>query len=157
MLAAMLAATLAFASPQSSTDMTRNVLVDVCLPFVTGEDSGQDALDFLGFIGSAAATAEDRDLRTEDQAFLLRMTSDDGEASGDVRRTCVLQARRGGLEDARTAVKRPLEEAGFALEADATADRPVWTRRGVTVSIRQNEGRATVVRISYSSLDAEGA
>jgi len=154
MLTAVFAAALMM--PQSG-DVTRSVLTDVCLPYVTGENSGQDALDFLGFVGPAGTPGEARELKTEDDAYILRITSDDGEISGDVRRTCVLQARRGGLDGARNSLRRPLEEAGFTAETGLPADRSVWTRRGVSVTIRQTEGRATVIRISYSSLDAEGA
>lgn len=150
MLAAVLAVALVTAEP---TDVTRSVLTDVCLPFASGEGLSQDALDFLGFVGPAEASGEVRELRTGDEVYILRISSDDGADSGEVRRTCVLQARRGGLEGARNSLRRPLQEAGFAADAAQPPERPVWTRRGVSVSIRQSEGRATVIRISYSSLD----
>jgi hypothetical protein len=152
MLAAVLAAVLVTAPP---TDVTRSVLTDVCLPFAQGEGASQDALDFLGFVGPAATPGEVRELRTGDEAYILRISSDDGEESGEVRRTCVLQARRGGLEGAKTSLGAPLREAGFVADAAQPAERPVWTLRGVSVSIRQSEGRATVIRINYSSLDEE--
>lgn len=153
MLAAVLAAAMVAAPP---TDVTKSVFTDVCLPFTQGGGVSQDALDFLGFIGPAATPGETRELKTEDEVYILRISSDDGEDSGEVRRTCVLQARRGGLEGARNSLRRPLEEAGFTAEAGQPPERPVWTRRGVSVSIRQSEGRATVIRISYSSVE-EGA
>lgn len=152
MLTALFAATLMMAS---QTDVTRSVVTDVCLPFVAGEAGGQDSLDFLGFVGPAATAGETRELATEDEAYLLQMSSDDGEESGEVRRTCVLQARRGGIDGARNALRRPLEEAGFVAEAGLPANRSIWSRRGVSVSIRQNDGRATVIRVNYSSLEGE--
>ena len=45
---------------------------------------------------------------------------------------------------------------GFAPEAGLPANRPIWTKAGVTVSLRQNPGAAALVRVTFSSLDAEG-
>lgn len=145
------AAVLAAAPPQA--DMTKQVLTDVCLPFAAGEDSGADALAFLGFIGPAEG--DERELQTENRHYVLRLTSDDGADSGDTRRACVLTDRQGSLDSVRGDIRRPLEEAGFRADPEAPPTRPVWTKGGITVSLRQNDGRATLMRVSYSSLDAE--
>jgi len=151
MLVLALAVSLA-AAAQAPEVMTRSVLTDVCLPFVAGEDP-QGPLDFLGFVGPGQG--ETRQLQTEDSAYIVRLSASDGEASGDTRRTCVIVPRRGGIDAALSAVRRPLLDAGFVAETGLPADRPIWTRGGVTVSLRQNEGRSVVIRVSYSGLDAE--
>lgn len=153
MLALVLAAALAAAPPP--TDMTRSVLVDVCLPYVTGETSDTAALDFLGFTETAAPESGTRTFQSEDQAHLLRLTTEGSLADGNLNRVCVIQARRGGLDGVRSSVAPVLGEQGFTPEADLPADRPIWTRGGVTVSLRQNPGAAAVVRVTFSSLDAE--
>ena len=157
MLALVLAAALVAGPAPAADDMTRSVLTDVCLPYVTGEASDTAALEFLGFVGAPAADEETRNFQTDDQAYLLRLTSTGDAAEGDLNRVCVIQARRGGLEGARGSIQPVLRTQGFIAESEQPADRPIWTKGGVTVSVRQNEGRATVIRVTYSSLDAEGA
>jgi hypothetical protein len=156
MIAALFAAALASA-PLQSDEMTRNVVMDVCLPFVNG-DSDRAAADFLGFV-VASENGAVTDLASSDaqQAYLVRLTADSGEDDGEVLRTCVLQARGAGFDAARGAIRRPLEQAGFVAETVQDPNRMVWSRQGVTVSLRKSEGRATMVRVSYSSLDAEGS
>jgi|GEM_PF-1291852 len=158
MLGVILSAALASAV-QSGDEMSRNVLVDVCLPFVAGE-AAEGPLGFLGFVGPAQPEIVDdgerRDLKTEDENHLLRLTQSSGEESGDQRRTCVLQNRVADLASVRAAVSGPLQQRGFVAEADAPADRPIWSRAGVTITLRQPANSATILRVSYSSLDAEG-
>lgn len=152
MLTLALAAMLTTA-PQSAEAMTRSALTDVCLPFVAGEDA-QGALDILGLTGPA--TGAERELQTADSAYIVRLSASGAADSGDTRRTCVILPRRGGMEAALVALRRPLVDAGFVAETDQPANRSIWTRGGVTVSVRQNEGRSVVVRVTYSDLDAEG-
>lgn len=152
MLALVLAAALTAAAPP--TDMTRSILADVCLPYVTGEARDTVALEVLGFVATPAPDDDTLNFRSEDEAYLLRLTTTGSADDGNLNRVCVIQARRGGLDGARTSVQPVMGEQGFASEADQPGDRPIWTRDGVTVSVRQNEGRATVVRVTYSSLDA---
>lgn len=155
MLAALFAAAL-FSPPVQADDMTRDVLVNVCLPFVAGEkDMGP--VEFLGFV-VAGQEGPVTDLASGEEVpkYLLRLTDDEGEDDGEIMRACTLQARTVDLDSARGAIRRPLERAGFVAEATQPANRPVWTRQGVTVSVRQAEGRATVVRVTYSSLEASG-
>lgn len=155
MLALALAAALAL-TPSPPTDMTRSILTDVCLPYVTGETSDTVALEFLGFIETPAPEADTRTFQSEDQAHLLRMTTEGSVADGNLNRVCVIQARRGGFDGARESVLPVMRQQGFMPEADMPAQRPIWTKGGVTVSLRQNPGAAAVVRVTYSSLDAEG-
>ncbi|RZJ40094.1 MAG: hypothetical protein EON86_13115 [Brevundimonas sp.] len=153
MLAAVFAAAL-IASPPQSDELSRNVVIDVCLPFVNGE-TDRTALDALGFVvASQEGPVTELVSPDERQRYQLRLVADDGaEDDGEVARVCLLQARSAGLDAVKGAVRRPLEQAGFVLDPAMPADRPIWTRQGVTVSIRQNEGRATMVRVTYSSLD----
>ena len=151
MLALVLAAALA-ATPAPS-DMTRSILTDVCLPYVTGESDDTVALEFQGFV-VAPATTEGRMYATEDQAYLLRLTTTGSAEQGNLNRVCVIQARRGGLDGAREAVQPVMQDQGFAAEVDQPDDRPIWIKGGVTVSLRQNPGAAAVVRVTWSSLDA---
>lgn len=153
MLAAVFAAALASA-PLQSDDMARNVVVDVCLPFVNG-DSDRAAVEFLGFTVTEEAGAV-TDMTSSDarQAYLLRLAGDDDAEDGEVTRSCTLQARGTSFDSVKRAIRQPLEQAGFVAENIEAANRLVWSRRGVTVSVRQSEGRATVVRVSYSSLEA---
>lgn len=157
--AALVAAPMASA-PMQADKMTRDVVMDFCLPYVNG-DSDRAPIEFLGF----TVTGEEgnvTDLASPDaqQAYLLRLTADEtgaeGEDDGEVLRACELQARGAGLEAVRGAIQRPLEQAGFTAETVAGSNRLIWSRQGVTVSLRQSQGRAAVVRVSYSSLDAEG-
>ena len=154
MLVLALAATL-FAAPTPPTDVTRSILVDVCLPYVTGESEDTAALEFLGFL-MAPPSAEGRMYATEDQAYLLRLTTIGSANDGNLNRVCVIQARRGGFDGAKASVQPVMREQGFTAEAGLPADRPIWTKGGVTVSLRQNPGAAAIVRVTFSSLDAEG-
>jgi hypothetical protein len=155
MLALVLAATLA-ASPAQSRDLTRTVLTDVCLPYVTGEISDMAGVEVLGFVETPAPEADTRTFRSADEAHLLRLTTEGSVADGNLNRVCVIQARRGGFDGARAAVLPVMRDQGFAPEAGLPANRPIWTRGGVTVSLRQNPGAAALVRVTFSSLDAEG-
>ncbi len=152
MLAHILAS-LITAAPQSTESFARSVLEDVCLPYVAGEtDAG--AMDFLGF----TPTGEDetgRQFATGDEAWLLRLAESGRAEDGDLGRLCVLQARNGGLQAVRAGVAQPLEQAGFVRDPEMPADRPIWTRAGVTVALRQNSGRATLMRVSWSAMDAD--
>ena len=155
MLALVFAAALA-ASPAPPTDMTRSILTDVCLPYVTGQASDTVALEFLGFVATGSVDDDTRNFQSEDEAYLLRLTTTGSAAEDDLNRVCVIQARRGGLEGARGSVQPVLREQGFTPETGQPADRPIWTKGGVTVSVRQNEGRAALIRVTYSSLDDVG-
>lgn len=155
MLALVLAATLV-AGPVQARDMTRDILTDVCLPYVTGEASDTAALEFLGFVETPAPEADTRTFQTGDQAWLLRLTTEGSVADGNLNRVCVIQARRGGFDRAKAAVLPVMREQGFTPEPDLPANRPIWTREGVTVSLRQNPGAAALVRVTFSSLEAEG-
>ena len=155
MFAAVFAAALASA-PLQSDDIARNVLVDVCLPFVNG-DSDRAAVEFLGFtVASEQGMVVDMVSSDPRQAYLLRLAGDDDADDGAVQRSCTLQARGTALDAVKRAIRQPLEQAGFVSEPTEAANRLIWTRQGVTVAVRQNEGRATVVRVSYSSLEVSG-
>lgn len=152
MLAALFAVALV-STPLQADEMTRNVVMDVCLPFVGGSGD-RAAAEVLGFVvASEAAPVTELVSSDENQAYLLRLIADDGEDDGEVARVCLLQARSAGFDAAKGAIRRPLEQAGFVLDRAAPANRPIWTRGAVTVALRQNEGRATVVRVTYSSLE----
>lgn len=153
MLALVLAATL-FTAPAPPSDMTRSILTDVCLPYVTGETSDTVALEFLGFTETPAPQADTRTFQSEDQAHLLRLTTEGSVADGNLNRVCVIQARRGGFDGARESVQPVMRQQGFTPESDVPANRAIWTRDGLTVALRQNPGAAAILRVTYSSLDA---
>ncbi len=155
MLALVLAAAL-FTASAPPGDLTRSILTDVCLPYVTGETSDTVALEFLGFVETPAPEADTRTFQSEDQAHLLRLTTEGSVADGNLNRVCVIQARRGGFDAAKASVLPVMREQGFTPETGLPADRPIWTKGGVTVSLRQNPGAAALVRVTFSSLDAEG-
>lgn len=155
MLALVLAAALS-AGPTPPGDMTRDILTDVCLPYVTGETSDTAALEFLGFTETPAPEADTRTFQSEDEAYLLRLTTEGSVEDGNLNRVCVIQARRGGFDAAKAAVLPVMRQQGFAPEPGLPTNRPIWTRRGVTVSLRQNPGAAALVRVTFSSLEAEG-
>ena len=153
MLALVLAASLVTA-PAPPTDITRSVLTDVCLPYVTGETSDTVALEFLGFVENPGSETGTRNFQTEDEGYLLRLTTEGSVADGNLNRVCVIQARRGGFDRAKAAVLPVMRQQSFRAEAGLPADRPIWTKEGVTVSLRQNPGAAAIVRVTFSSLDA---
>lgn len=153
MLALVLAASLVTA-PAPPTDITRSVLTDVCLPYVTGETSDTVALEFLGFVENPGSETGTRNFQTEDEGYLLRLTTEGSVADGNLNRVCVIQARRGGFDRAKAAVLPVMRQQSFTAEAGLPADRPIWTKEGVTVSLRQNPGAAAIVRVTFSSLDA---
>ena len=153
MSALALAAALLLA-PAPPNDMTRSILTDVCLPYVTGESSDTVALEFLGFVETPAPEADTRTFQTEDQGHLLRLTTEGSVADGNLNRVCVIQARRDALDRAKASITPVLRAQGFTAETGLPADRPIWTRQGVTVSLRQNPGAAAIVRVTFSSLDA---
>jgi hypothetical protein len=156
MLALAVAAAL-FTTPAPPTDMTRAILTDVCLPYVTGETSDTAALEFLGFVETPAPEADTRTFESDDQAYLMRLTTEGSVADGNLNRVCVIQARRGGFDGAKAAILPVLRDQGFTPEAGLPANRPIWTKSGITVSLRQNPGAAALVRVTFSSLDAEGS
>ena len=153
MLALVLAVTLVAGSVQSG-DMTRSILTDVCLPYVTGEAGDTVALESLGFVETPAPEDDTRTFQSEDQAYLLRLTTEGSVADGNLNRVCVIQARRGGFDAAKASVQPIMRQQGFTAEAGLPANRSIWARGGVTVSLRQNPGAAAIVRVTYSSLDA---
>ena len=153
MLALVLAAAV-FTAPAPPTDMTRSILVDVCLPYVTGETSDTAALEVLGFSETPAPEADTLTFQSEDQGHLLRLTTEGSVADGNLNRVCVIQARRGGFDAASAAILPVLREQGFTPETGLPAERPIWTKGGVTVSLRQNPGAAAIVRVNFSSVDA---
>lgn len=156
MLAAFFAAALVSA-PTPPDQMVRKVLTEVCLPFAGGA-TDRAAAEGLGFtVASENGAAVEMVSSDRSQAFLLSLAGDEDAEDGEDTRTCVLQARTMLFDVANRAIRGPLEEAGFVSEATQPANRPVWTRQGVTVSLRQNEGRATVMRVTYSSLEAAGS
>ena len=149
MLAAVFAAALAVAPVQASDQMTRDVLNDVCLPYVTGESSNMGAAEFLGF----APAGGEGEYATADQAFTLRLDSGGTAEDGDLTRVCILQVRRGGLQAVRDGTEAAIRSGGFSPEAGQPENRPIWTKGGVTISLRQNEGRAAIMRVSYSAFE----
>jgi len=141
-------------SPQNPGEVTRDLVMDVCLPYAADGVAEQAMIDRVGLSGRVEAGQGD--FQTRNGVHLVQMSRSDGAEGGDVRRVCVVQARAGGFQQALAAVKRPLESAGFTASPDEPEDWPVWTRGGVSVSVHQNPGRATIIRASYSSGDAEG-
>lgn len=153
MLAFVLAASL-FTAVAPPSDMTRSILTDVCLPYVNGETSDTVALEFLGFVATSADDSNNRTFQTEDQAYLLRLTTEGSVQDGNLNRVCVIQARRGDFASANSSVQPVLRQQGYAVESGLPANRAIWTKGGITVSLRQNPGTAAIVRVTYSSLDA---
>lgn len=155
----MIAITLAAAllvSPQAATDdMTRDVLTNVCLPYVSGQSADTAAAEALGFL-IVERDEEGVQMQTEDQGFSLRIATTGSMEDETLDRLCVLQARRGSLGDLRSGVRRPMADGGFTPDSAQPADRPVWTKGGITVSLRQNEGRAAIMRVIWNVADAQG-
>ena len=150
----ILAAVLAV-SPQNAGQATRDIVVGVCLPFaVTGEVSA-DNIALAGL--TRRPGGDDLDLQTANGHHLVKLTLSGTVEEGTFRRVCEVQARAGGFAQARDAVAGPLESAGFAAVPDEPEDWPVWTRGGLTATVHQNPGRATIVRVSYSILDDEAS
>ncbi len=154
MHALILAAALV-AAPQNPGQATRDIVVGVCLPFVASGEVSADNIALAGL--ERRAGGDDLDLQTEDGRHLVKLTLSGNAEEGTLRRVCEVQARAGGFDQARDAVAGPLEQAGFAPVPDEPEDWPVWTRGGQTVTVHQNPGRATVVRVSYSILDDEAS
>ena len=155
MIAITLAAAL-LAAPQATDDMTRDVLTNVCLPYVTGQSTDTAAAEALGFL-VVERDEEGVQMQTEDQGFSLRIATTGTMEDETLDRLCVLQARRGSLGDLRSGVRRQMSEGGFVPDAGQPAERPVWTKDGITVSLRQNEGRAAIMRVIWNVADAQGS
>ena len=153
MYALILAAALV-AAPQNPGQPTRDVVMGVCLPFA---DTGEASADNIALAGLRPRPGGegDQDLQTVNGHLLVKLTTTGDAEEGTLRRVCEIQARSGGFAQARDAVKTPLERAGFVPAPDEPEDWPVWTRGGVTATVHQNPGRATIVRVSYSILDEE--
>ncbi|HEY0598774.1 hypothetical protein [Brevundimonas sp.] len=142
------------AVPQTAGQVTHDIVMDVCLPYVADGVADQAVIVRNGLNG----LVEDGqgDFRSRNDVFLVQLTTSGSVEDGDLRRVCVVQARSAAFQQARDAIAGPLQNAGFAASPDEPEDWPVWTRGGVTVSVHQNPGRATIIRASYSSLEAEG-
>lgn len=151
MHALILAAVLA-ATSQSPGQATRDIVVSVCLPYVASGEMPVDNIALAG-LSPRRGGAGAEDLQTANGLHFVKLTITGDAAEGNLRRVCEVQARTGGFAQARDAVAGPLEQAGFTLEPDEPEDWPVWTRDGVTVTVHQNPGRATIVRLSYALLD----
>ncbi|HYC73932.1 hypothetical protein [Brevundimonas sp.] len=153
MHALILAAVLA-AAPQNAGQATRDIVVSVCLPYVVSGETPTDNIALAGLSprdGGAGAG----DLQTANGHHLVKLMVTGNAGEGNLRRVCEVQARAGGFAQARDAVAGPLEQAGFTPEPDEPEDWPVWTRDGITATVHQNPGRATIVRVSYALLDDE--
>lgn len=143
------------AAPQNAGQVTRDIVVGVCLPFVA---SGEPSSDNIALAGLRTRTdAAPTEFQTLTGRHLVKLTVTGDVEEGTLRRVCEVQARSDSVVEARDAVKGPLEQAGFALAPDEPEDWPVWTRGGVTATVHQNPGRATIVRVSYSILDDEAS
>lgn len=153
MHALILAAVLA-ASAQNPGQATRDIVIGVCLPFAASGEASADNIALAGLRPRPGGEGE-QDLQTVNGHHLVKLTLTGNVEEGTLRRVCEVQARAGGFDQARDAVKEPLERAGFAPVPDEPEDWPVWTRDGVTATVHQNPGRATIVRVSYSILDDE--
>ena len=152
MHALILAAVLAAIPPQSSAQATRDIVVSVCLPYVV---SGEIPSDGIARVRLSPRRGGDgpQDLQTFSGRHYVKLSVAGDVSEGSLRRVCEVQARSGGFAEARDAVAEPLERAGFAPEPDEPEDWPVWTRDGVTATVHQNSGRATIIRLSYALLD----
>ena len=152
MHALILAATLV-ATPQNPGQATRDIVVGVCLPFVA---TGEASADNIALADLKPQPGDEQAFQTGDGRHLVELSTRGDAEEGTLRRTCTVQARAGGFEQARDAVAGPLQRAGFTPSPDEPEDWPVWTRPGgQTATIHQNPGRATIVRVSYSMLDEE--
>ena len=141
------------AATQNPGQATRDIVVGVCLPFVA---SGQTSADNIALAGLIRRPGGDElDLQTADGHHLVKLTLTGDAVEGTLRRVCEVQARSGGFDQALDAVAGPLAQAGFTPVPDEPEDWPVWTRDGITATVHQNPGRATIVRVSYSVLDDE--
>jgi hypothetical protein len=152
MHALILAAALAVA-PQSPGQAIRDIVVGVCLPFAASGEASADSLALAGLAPQPGGDAQN--LQTVQGHHLVRLTRTGDAAEGSLRRVCEVQARADDFARARDAVAGPLERAGFTPVPDEPEDWPVWTRGGVTVTVHQNPGRATIIRVGYSILDEE--
>jgi hypothetical protein len=150
----LLLAAILVVGPQNPGQITRDIVMDVCLPYVAEGAADQAVIARTGLNG----LIEDGqgDFRSQRDVYLVRLTTSGAVEDGDLRRVCEVQARSSPFQQARDAIAEPLVGAGFAPSPGEPEDWPVWTRGGVTVSVHQNPGRATIIRASYSSLEAEG-
>lgn len=154
MHALLLAAVLA-AAPQAPGQATRDIVLGVCLPFI---ETGAAPADNIALAGLARqAGGGEGDLQTANGHHLVKLTHSAAMGDNAARRVCEVQARAGGLAQARDAISGPLRTAGFDLAPDEPEDWPVWTRGGVTVTAHQNPGRATIVRVRYSASDDDAS
>lgn len=148
---AVIAAALALA-PQNPGDLTRDIVMDVCLPFAADGAAQPAAIEANGLSGPEAEAG--RDLKTSNEHYLVKLEASGSAEYRDIERVCTVSARVGGFQQARNAIGEPLEAAGFVLKPGEPADWPIWTRGGVEVSLHQNPGRATIIRVGYSDFDA---
>ncbi|GAA0869674.1 hypothetical protein GCM10009116_15100 [Brevundimonas basaltis] len=139
------------AAPQDSGQITRQIVVGVCLPFAASGEVSADNIALAGLVRRPGG--DERDLQTANGHHLVKLTLTGNARDHNLRRVCEVQARAGGFDQARDAVAGPLESAGFAPVPDEPEDWPVWTREGLTATVHQNPGRATIVRVSYSLLE----
>lgn len=142
------------AGPQTPGQLTRDLVLNVCVPYAVDGAADQAVINRHGLDG--LIEDGEGEFRTRNQAHLVDLTTSGSEEDDNLRRICVVQARAGGFEQARDAIARPLVAAGFSASPDQPDDWPVWVRGAVSVSVHQNPGRATIIRTSYSRQDDEG-
>ena len=132
------------AAPQNGGQTTRDIVVSVCLPFA---ETGQASADNIALAGLSPRPGGDspQDLQTANGHHLVKLTVTGDAGEGTLRRVCEVQARSGGFDQARDAVTGPLQRAGFTSVPDEPEDWPVWERDGITATLHQNPGRATIV------------
>jgi hypothetical protein len=148
----ILAAALALA-PQNPGQTIRDIVMDVCLPYVADGSADQAVIARTGLNG--LIEDGEGDFRSPRDVYLVRLTTSGAAGDGDLRRVCEVQARAASFRQARDAVAEPLAGAGFVPSPDEPEDWPIWTRGGVTAAVHQNPGRAAIIRMSYSSQEAE--
>lgn len=151
MHAVFFAAALVFA-PEGPGDLTRDIVMDVCVPFAAEGAADAALIEKAGLSGVEIGAV--RELKTADEHYLVKLETSGSAEFEDIERVCTVQARVGGFLQARNAIRGPLERAGFVSKPDEPEDWPIWTRSGVEVSVHQNPGRATIVRVGYSDFDA---
>ena len=120
MHALILAATLV-ATPQNPGQATRDIVIGVCLPFVA---SGEASADNIALADLQLQPGDEQAFQTGDGRHLVELSTRGDAEEGTLRRTCTVQARAGGFEQARDAVAGPLQRAGFTPSPDEPEDWP---------------------------------
>ncbi len=126
-----------------------SLLDDVCLPFVNSSGDALAAAAGMGLTGSI--TAERSELQTDNGTYQVRLSSVRDDAGAVESLDCVVQLRTWDRSDVVRAIRGRLDRVGYVVLDTGSATSSTWVRGDWSVTVSQNPGRSTILKVGYSA------